>query len=96
MMFEDFRSVPLLLALLWTAVMFWISLAWSVYALVANSNLKTAEALAADLGDFDELPADRRHKIKKLCRNRLWRPFIVWLKGLIMILIFGIFVFASY
>ena len=96
MMFEDFRTFPPLLALLWTAVMFWISLAWTIYALVANSNLKTAEALAADLGDFDELPADRRYKIKKLCRNRLWRPFFIWLKGLIMILIFGIFVFASY
>lgn len=95
-MFEDLRSVPPLLALLWTAVMFWISLAWTVYALVANSNLKTAEALTADLGDFNELPAGSRNNIKKLCRNRLWRPFFIWLKGLIMVVIFGIFVFASY
>lgn len=96
MMFEDFRTVPPLIALLWTAVMFWVSLAWSVYALVANSNIKTAEALAAGLGDLDELPASRRNKIKKLCRNRLWFPFNIWLKGLIMIFIFGIFVFANF
>ena len=93
-MFEDFRTVPPLMAMLWTAIMFWISLAWAVYAIVANSNLKTAEALNADLGDFNELPAGRRNKIKKLCRNRIWRPIYVWLKGLIMIFIFGFFIYT--
>tara|TARA_R110000824_G_scaffold354656_1_gene541779 strand:+ start:124 stop:411 length:288 start_codon:yes stop_codon:yes gene_type:complete len=95
-MFEDFRTVPLLMAILWTAVMFWITLAWTVYAIVSNSNLKTVEALKSGVSGFNKLPDSRRNIIKKLCRNRLLSPFKIWLKGLLLIFLFEIFVFVLY
>lgn len=95
-MFEDFRTVPPLMAILWTAIMFWGGLAWLVYAIFANAQLKTNKALEFNVGDFDEIPDDQRKNIEKLCKKRFWAPFRLWGKGLVAIGIFGVFVFVSY
>ena len=94
-MFEDFRSVPPLMAILWTAVMFWTGLAWMVYAIFANAQLKTNKALEFNVGDFDEIPDGQRKNIEKLCKKRFWAPFRLWFKGLMLIFIFGVLVFVT-
>lgn len=95
-MFEDFRSVPPLMAILWTAVMFWAGLAWMVYAIFANTQLKTNKALEFNVSDFNEIPYEQRINIEKLCKKRFWAPFRLWGKGLLAIGVFGVFVFISY
>jgi hypothetical protein len=95
-MFEDFRSIPPLVAILWTAVMFWGGLAWIVYAIFANAQLKINKALELGFGDFNEIPDAQRNNIQKLCKSRLWAPLRLWFKGLLIIGIFGVFVFAAY
>ncbi len=95
-MFEDFRSVPPLMAILWSAIMFWGGLAWMVYAIFANAQLKTNKALEFNVSDFNEIPDDQRINIEKLCKRRFWAPFRLWFKGLMFIGIFGVFVFAAY
>lgn len=96
LMFEDFRSVPPLLAVLWTAIMFWGGLAWLIYAVITNNQLKVAKALEFGTSDFNNIPTASRINIEKVCQKRFCAPFKLWFKGLVYITIFGVIVFLTY
>ena len=80
-MFEDFRSVPPLLAVLWTAIMFWGGLAWLIYAVIMNNQLKVAKALEFGTSDFNNIPTAIHASIsKKSVRNDSGRHLSYGLK----------------
>lgn len=93
-MFGDFPELPILLTLLWTAVMFWAGLAWLVYVIFTNDYFKTRKIVESGIGDFSEVQGNQE-QLKKLCRRRLTAPFRIWLKGLVFIAIFGFFLFVG-
>lgn len=95
-MFEDLRTLPFLIAILWTAVMFWGGLAWLVYALFTNDRIKTQKCLEFDVSDFNDIPEGNLGSTKELLRKRITAPFKIYFKGLFYVFIFGVIIFLLY
>lgn len=94
-MFGDSPDLPIMLVLLWTAMMFWAGLLWFVYAIFTNDQIKTSKAVELGVTDFAELRGEQFIQIQKLCRRRMTAPFRVWLEGLVYVAIFSFVMFVG-